>query len=82
MHAEICPVMKNDVSMGLKHACTMHACLTVHMMKYVLRRWAPSSNDHSVRVQDRLVYFSILVWRFFTQYSTRIITHIYSRIYY
>ena len=39
-------------------------------------------NVDFVRVQDRLVYFSITIWRIFTQYSTQIITHIYSRIYY
>ena len=49
MHAEICPVMKNGVSMGLRHACTLHnACMSDSMMKYVLRRWAPSLNDRSI----------------------------------
>ena len=41
-HAEIFPVVKNDVSVGLRHACVYY-----RRMQSVLLRWAPSLNNCS-----------------------------------
>ena len=47
-HAAIYPVVKNDVSVGLRHAWTLHnTCVSDSIMKSILLRWAPSLNDRS-----------------------------------
>ena len=46
---EICPVVKNDVSVGLRHACTLHnPYVSDRMRKSVLLQWTSSLNYHNI----------------------------------